>query len=88
MDGSSMLRHAGVTALGGRHGSACAYWAGAEQVPGADLSVPVRAGVIDVAGGRGALAFALHALHGVPCTVVDPRSVLPSEQYCATRLTL
>ena len=37
-----------------------------------------------MAGGRGALSFALHALHGVPCTVVDPRSALPSELCCAT----
>ena len=41
-----------------------------------------------MAGGRGALAFALHALHGVPCTVVDPRSVLPCELCGATCSTL
>lgn len=33
-------------------------------------------GVLDVAGGgAGGLAFALHVLHGVPVTVVDPRPV-------------
>ncbi|CAI5469395.1 unnamed protein product [Closterium sp. Yama58-4] len=32
-------------------------------------------GVLDVAGGRGALAFALEQRHGVRATVVDPRGV-------------
>jgi hypothetical protein len=30
-------------------------------------------GVVDVAGGRGALAFELCARRGIPCTVLDPR---------------
>ena len=38
------------------------------------------AGVVDVAGGRGSLAFALHAQHGVTCTVVDPRPPKPTKE--------
>ena len=33
-------------------------------------------GVIDVAGGRGALSFELLNVHGIACTVVDPRTTL------------
>jgi hypothetical protein len=32
-------------------------------------------GVLDVAGGRGAVAFELSVMRGVPCTVVDPRPI-------------
>jgi hypothetical protein len=31
------------------------------------------AGVLDIAGGRGGVAFQLQAVRGVPCTVIDPR---------------
>lgn len=30
-------------------------------------------GVLDVAGGRGAVAFELQVVHNIPTTVVDPR---------------
>eukprot|EP00192_Tetraselmis_astigmatica_P009072 CAMPEP_0117651542 /NCGR_PEP_ID=MMETSP0804-20121206/2150_1 /TAXON_ID=1074897 /ORGANISM="Tetraselmis astigmatica, Strain CCMP880" /LENGTH=663 /DNA_ID=CAMNT_0005457531 /DNA_START=197 /DNA_END=2191 /DNA_ORIENTATION=+ len=32
-------------------------------------------GTVDVAGGRGAVAFELSVKHGIPCTVVDPRPI-------------
>ena len=35
--------------------------------------VPAWAGVLDIAGGQGALAFQLQAVHGVRCTCIDPR---------------
>ena len=36
--------------------------------------------MLDVAGGRGSLSFALQSLHGVTCTVVDPRPPKPTKQ--------
>jgi len=38
------------------------------------------AGVVDVAGGRGSLSFALQTKHGVNCTVVDPRPPKPTKE--------
>ena len=38
------------------------------------------AGVVDVAGGRGSLSFALQTVHGVNCTVVDPRPPKPTKE--------
>ena len=38
------------------------------------------AGVVDVAGGRGSLSFALQVQHGVTCTVVDPRLPKPTKE--------
>ena len=38
-------------------------------------------GVLDVAGGKGVLAFELLNVHGIPCTVVDPRP-LSLKRYC------
>ena len=32
-------------------------------------------GILDVAGGNGSLAFELSFVHGIPCTVVDPRPI-------------
>ena len=36
--------------------------------------------MLDVAGGRGSLSFALQSLHGVTCTVIDPRPPKPTKQ--------
>lgn len=36
--------------------------------------------MLDVAGGRGSLSFALQSLHGVTCTIVDPRPPKPTKQ--------
>lgn len=38
------------------------------------------AGVVDVAGGRGSLSFALQTMHGVDCTIVDLRPPKPTKE--------
>ncbi len=36
--------------------------------------------MLDVAGGRGSLSFALQSLHGVSCTIIDPRPPKPTKE--------
>lgn len=38
------------------------------------------AGVLDIAGGSGALSFCLQTVHGVRCTTIDPRPAKLSKQ--------
>lgn len=56
----------------GRQGRARVFAAWLVELMGAERLSAGR-GVLDIAGGRGPLSFALAAIHGVPCTLLDPR---------------
>jgi hypothetical protein len=38
-----------------------------------------QTGVIDIAGGQGMLSFVLQVNHSIPCTVIDPREIIFTE---------